>query len=469
MAAPAEEKVNVLMVSMAFQGHLNPMLKLANLLISKDLHVTLATTHTNRSNPISSHNNSQIKIQFFSDGLSPDFDRVNYFDVFFDSLKTNGPKNLSTLISNSSHQFSCLIINPFMPWAINVANELGIPCAILWIQASSVFSIYYRYYKNVNFFPNLEDPNEIVHLPGLPTLEVRDLPTFMLPSNSGSFKNLLQDLFQSLDKVQWVLATSFDDIEEEIVKSMNCLIMIRSIGPLVSPFLLGQKEADDLNVNLWKSEESCIKWLDEKPDCSVIYISFGSIIVLTQKQMDNIAMALRNTKKSFLWVVKPARKDCEEDDSANLLPSEFLEEATTKERGLVVSWCPQEKVLMHRSVGCFMTHCGWNSTVETVVAGVPVIAYPKWSDQPTNAKLCESFFGNGVKVKFEEDANVSAAELERCIRKVMEDPEGEKMKKKALEMKVAARKALEEGGSSHNNVNHFMAELVHANNGQKRG
>ncbi|XP_028760537.1 UDP-glycosyltransferase 84B2-like [Neltuma alba] len=357
---------------MAFQGPMNPMLNLAKLLISRGLRVTIAATemarhHIINSNPIA--HNSQIQIEFFSDGLSLDFDRLKYSDDFFDSLKTNG----------------------------------------------------------------------------------------------SSIKNILQDLFQSLDKAQWVLATSFDEIEEEIVKAMDYLIKNRSIGPLVSPFLVGQKETDDLSINLWNNEDSCMGWLDDKPDCSVIYISFGSVIVFTQKQIDNIVMALRNTEKSFLWVVKPARKHCEEDDSAKL-PNEFLEEMKKKETGLVVTWCPQEKVPMHRSVGCFMTHCGWNSTAETVVAGVPVIAYPKWSDQPTNAKLCGSVFENSVKVNFEEDGNVSAEQLERCIRKVMEDPEGNKMKKKALKLKDAARKVLQEGGSSHNNVNQFIGELVLAKN-----
>ncbi|XP_028795828.1 UDP-glycosyltransferase 84B2-like [Neltuma alba] len=321
---------------MAFQGPMNPMLNLAKLLISRGLRVTIAATemarhHIINSNPIA--HNSQIQIEFFSDGLSLDFDRLKYSDDFFDSLKTNG----------------------------------------------------------------------------------------------SSIKNILQDLFQSLDKAQWVLATSFDEIEEEIVKAMDYLIKNRSIGPLVSPFLVGQKETDDLSINLWNAEDSCMGWLDDKPDCS------------------------------------PARKHCEEDDSAKL-PNEFLEEMKKKETGLVVTWCPQEKVPMHRSVGCFMTHCGWNSTAETVVAGVPVIAYPKWSDQPTNARLCGSVFENSVKVNFEEDGNVSAEQLERCIRKVMEDPEGNKMKKKALKLKDAARKVLQEGGSSHNNVNQFIGELVLAKN-----
>ncbi|KAF7809874.1 UDP-glycosyltransferase 84B2-like [Senna tora] len=463
--AKGEEKSSVLMVSMAFQGHMNPMLRLAKILNSKGVRVTLATTEAVRHrmlkynsnstiNNINSDNNpNQIELAFFSDGLSPDFDRVTYAEEFFLSLEAQGPTNLSSLIGNlSRNDFSCMIINPFMPWAIDVAHKLGIPCAILWIQASAVYSIYYRYYKSINRFPNLEDPNGIVQLPGIPSLEVRELPSFMLPSSPPFIRTMLENIFESIDKVRWVFATSFDDFEEEIVKSMDSLIPIRSIGPLVSPFMLGQKETNDLSVDMWGVDESCMGWLDEKPNSSVIYVSFGSIIVLTQNQMDNIAMALKNSNKAFLWVIQ------ESNPSGGSLSREFLEE--TKGRGMVVNWCPQEKVLMHPSIGCFVTHCGWNSMIEAVVAGLPMVAYPKWSDQAINTKLCISVFENGVRVNCGEDGVARAEEVERCIREVMEGPKGVEMKKKAMKMKEDARKAIEEGGSSNRNINMFISELI---------
>lgn len=479
---PAEQKVNVLMVSMALQGHINPMLKLAKRLISKGVHVTIATTEEGRHRmlkhtTITSNNNndnkktdptnnnntynssSEIKLEFFSDGLSIDFDRSDT-ETLVNTIREKGPKNLSTLITNLTkvQTFSCAIVNPFVPWAIDVVSAHNIPCALLWIQASALYSIYYRYFNDTDPFPNLENPNEKVQLPGLPLLQVRDLPSMILPSSPRHFRELMRSLCQALDKVKWVLSASFYEIEEEIVKSMALLTPIYPVGPLVSPFLLGEKEISDVSVDMWNAEDSCIGWLDKKPPNSVIYVSFGSIIVLSPKQRDNIAMALKNSNKSFLWVVKPHNN---KDGDDELLSYEFLKE--TEGRGLVVKWCPQEKVLMHPAVACFISHCGWNSTLETLVTGVPVIGCPSWTDQPTNAALIANVFRNGVKVSYGEDGIASAEEIERCIRDVMEGPSAEEIKKRAVEIRELARKALREGGSSSNNINQFLSDLVVGN------
>jgi len=370
---------------------------------------------------------------------------------FSDTIQEKGPQNLSKLITNltKNETFLCAIVNPFLPWAIDVISEHEIPCALLWIQASALYSIYYRYFKNTDLFPKLDDPNEKVQLPGLPMLEVKDLPSVLLPSSPLHYKELMACFIKALDKVEWVLGSSFFEIEEEVVKSMDSLTPIYPIGPLVSPFLLGEKETSNVSVDMCNAEDSCIGWLDNKPNSSVVYMSFGSLTVLSKNQMDNIATALKNSNKNFLWVVKPAN---------NELPKEFLKE--TQGRGLVVKWCAQEKVLMHPAVACFLSHCGWNSILETLITGVPVICWPSWIDQPTNAMLIENVFRNGAKVNYGE-------EIERCIREVMEGPNAGEIKKKAMEIKESARKALEQGGSSSNNFNQFISELIVKNNSRE--
>jgi UDP-glucose:(indol-3-yl)acetate beta-D-glucosyltransferase len=119
---------------------------------------------------------------------------------------------------------------------------------------------------------------------------------------------------------------------------------------------------------------------------------------------------------------------------------------------------------MHPAVACFISHCGWNSTLETLVTGVPVIGWPSWTDQPTNAKLIENVFKNGVKVNHGENGVASVEEIERCIRDVMEGSKADEFKKKAMEIKESARKALQEGGSSSKNFNKFISELIVENN-----
>ncbi|KAJ1414502.1 UDP-glycosyltransferase family, conserved site [Sesbania bispinosa] len=461
------EKVKVMIVSVASQGHINPALRFAKHLISKGVHVTLVTTEVVRDRMLKHTTNpqqhSQIQFEFFSDGLSVDFNRDKDHIPYLNSLQTTGSKNLSTLITNLTkiHNYSCMIVSPLLLSAIDIASDHGIPSALLWVQPCALLSISYRYYRNIDSFPNLEDSNENVKLPGLPLLEVRDLPTYMLPSCPVYEKQIITDICQACNKVKWVFANSFYELEEEIVNSMASLIPIYPIGPLVSEFMLGEKE-DNITVstNMWNVEDSCIGWLDNKPPSSVIYISFGSIIVLSQEEVDNIALALKNSNKAFLWVIKPPEKGSEKEVAE--LPSWFLEE--TKGRGLVVTWCQQEKVLMHPAVACFMTHCGWNSMLETVTAGVPVIAYPKRLDQPTIAKLIVNNFQNGVIVNYGGHRVATAEEIERCIKEVMEGPRARETKKRAMEMKDEARKALEEGGSSDKNVNQFVNAMINAGN-----
>ncbi|TXG59362.1 hypothetical protein EZV62_013935 [Acer yangbiense] len=305
----------------------------------------------------------------------------------------------------------------------------------------------------------MENPNDVVSLPAMPVLQVKELPSFILPDDPLIMKKVLSDLFRRLDNIIWVLGNSFDALEIDVVALMASInAPIIPIGPLVSPFMLGKEETVAGNVDIWSVEDYCIEFLDKKPISSVVYISFGSINVLTQDQMDNVATALKNSNRPFLWVIKPPEKIS--GMKSGELPTGFLEE--TKDRGLVVKWCPQERVLMHSSVACFVTHCGWNSTLETVVGGVPVVAFPKWSDQPIDAKLLVDVLKMGVKMRIygDDDGVFSDRVVERCIAEVADiGLKAAEMKKRAVALKEAAKKAVADGGSSDINIDRFISEI----------
>ncbi|QHO49091.1 UDP-glycosyltransferase [Arachis hypogaea] len=165
-------------------------------------------------------------------------------------------------------------------------------------------------------------------------------------------------------------------------------------------------------------------------------------------------MALKNSNMPFLWVLNPFNN---EGDAEEMLP-EFLED--TKERGLVVKWCQQDRVLMHPSIACFVSHCGFNSMIETILAGVPVVGFPFYSDHPTDAMLITNVFGNGVRVKCGEDGVTSAPEFERCIWEVTHGPNAKEIKKRALEVKELAKKAAQEGGSADKYIKQFISEIT---------
>nr|AUR26626.1 UDP-glucosyltransferase 84K1 [Centella asiatica] len=448
MAMDGERKgINVLMVAFAAQGHMNPMLLLGQRLLSKGLNVTFATNEVARDRLINSAAVIGIHLDFYSDGLSLDYDRGSNLNHFMETIGKFGPINLSSLVEryskNVATKFSCIISNPFVPWVADVAAAHGIPCAMLWIQPCTLYAIYYRFYNNLNYFPTTENFDSSVELPGFPLLVTEDLPSFILPSNDiVIFPKLLSQLFQNMKKHKWVLGNTFYELEKNVVDSMENVHPIRPVGPLVPPTLLGENEK-------LLSDDVCIKWLDSQEKSSVIYISFGTIIELSTKEMEIVAKTLKKTQFKFLWVLKKGEE---------MLPLGFLEES--KNQGLIVKWSPQVQVLAHPAVACFLTHCGWNSLNETITAGVPVIAFPQWTDQPTNAKLIDIFADRSAAPAGPRTEDLVVRSWKKCMQEVMEGATAEEYKKNAAELKLAARAAVADGGSSDRNIRWFIDEVM---------
>ncbi|GKU97874.1 hypothetical protein SLEP1_g10952 [Rubroshorea leprosula] len=193
-----------------------------------------------------------------------------------------------------------------------------------------------------------------------------------------------------------------------------------------------------------------MSWLNDKHNGSVVYVSFGSAAKLGVDQMEEVAWALKGSGYHFLWVVRATEQA--------KLPAGFLEE--TSEKGLVVTWCPQLEVLSHKSTGCFVTHCGFNSVLEALSLGVPMVAVPQWTDQPTNAKFVEDVWGIGIRAQREKEGIVKREVLEGCIKEVMVGEKGEGVRKNANKWKKLATEAIDEGGSSDKNIDEFVAKLM---------
>ncbi|KAJ8642569.1 hypothetical protein MRB53_004317 [Persea americana] len=157
---------------------------------------------------------------------------------------------------------------------------------------------------------------------------------------------------------------------------------------------------------------------------------------------------LKGCNYYFLWVVRASEED--------KLPNKFKEE--TQDKGLIVKWCPQLEVLAHHAIGCFVTHCGWNSTLEALSLGVPLVGVPQWTDQPTNAKYVE-VWRVGLRPRVDEKGIVGRIEKEHCIREVMEGERGRDIKRNACKWKELTKEALSPGGSSYNNIEEFVTEI----------
>ncbi|GKU98170.1 hypothetical protein SLEP1_g11204 [Rubroshorea leprosula] len=201
---------------------------------------------------------------------------------------------------------------------------------------------------------------------------------------------------------------------------------------------------------------NCLKWLNEQPSGSVLYVCFGSGGILSQEQLNELAMGLERSGQRFLWVVKsPDDKATNATyfslesikDPFDFLPTGFLER--TKGTGLVVpSWAPQVQVLSHGSTGGFVTHCGWNSTLEGIVHGVPLIAWPLYAEQRMNAVLLADDLKVALRVKVNEHGVVGREDISKYAKALIEGEEGTLLRNRMRKLKDAAKMVLSPDGSS---------------------
>ncbi|KAL9384844.1 hypothetical protein Peur_021854 [Populus x canadensis] len=454
-----------LLVTLPLQGHINPSLQFAKRLTLIGARVTLATALSAQRRMSKTMFPDGLSFVTFSDGyddgLKPEDDRVHYMS----ELKRRGSQTLNELIVDSAKEgkpITCLVYTVLLPWAVEVARAQHLPAAFLWIQPATVFDIYFYYFNGYgDIFSNCKDTSNVIALPGLPQFASCDLPSFLLPSNTSTaalhlFKEQLEQLSQETNPK--VLVNSFDALELGAMNATEKFNLI-GIGPLIpSAFLDGKDPLDkSFGGDLFQGSEDYTEWLNSKPKSSVVYVSFGSILVLSNRQMEEISRGLVQSGLPFLWVVRDEqnKKEKEEDDQLSA-----CREAILEKQGMVVPWCCQVEVLSHPSIGCFVTHCGWNSTLESLVSGVPVVAFPHWTDQGTNAKLIEDVWKTGVRVVANEEGIVEGDEIKRSLDLVMADGKtGEDFRKNAKSWKDLAMDAVKDGGSSDKNLKAFVDEV----------
>ncbi|KAJ0984382.1 hypothetical protein J5N97_002738 [Dioscorea zingiberensis] len=447
---------HVLFASYPGQGHLNPLLRLAKRVAAAGLLVTFSTTSNiglkiqaatsatpGVSTPIGS---GHLRFDFFSDGtelLDPKV--ITDVSVQIHQLRTVGFSSFSDLLRRQAAEgrpVSYIVNNPFIPWVVEVAAELHIPCAVVWVQSCAVFSTYYHYQHSLSEFPSVNNPNVTVTLPGLPPLAADEIPTELLPDHPyPSVPDNILEQIKNIAKASCVLVNTFEELEHDAIQAISKLLPVIPIGPLIETE--DDESQSQVRGDIFKVAD-CMEWLDAQEPRSVVYVSMGSIVVLSSEEMTALAQGLRDTGLGFLWVVR--------EETESLLPEGFVEE--TKGKGMVVRWSPQDKVLVHSAVACFMTHCGWNSTLEALTSGVPVVAFPQWGDQMTNAKFLVEVYGVGVRLR-----KATREEVARRVEEVVSGKDAAEIRRKAAEWSTAAKVAVRPAGSSYNNIKRFVDSI----------
>ncbi|KAF8014055.1 hypothetical protein BT93_H0021 [Corymbia citriodora subsp. variegata] len=456
--------IHVLVLAHPSQGHVNPMLQFSKRLASNGLKVTfLIPISTKKS--LNLVNSCSIHVEYISDGYDHvEADKLNLVESL-EHFGVSVSQSLSDFIQK--HQ-SCqknpakvLIYDAFDRWALDVALEHGMHGAAFFTQSCVVSWIYHLAHKGTLKFPVevadeqgrvLSDP------PVMSVLGMNDFPSFLVEVDHypGALK-LILELFSNLPKAKWLLFNTFTELEEELVNWMGNEWSMMTVGPTIPSVYMDKRLEDDTDygLSLFKPEaEACLRWLDSKPPGSTVYISFGSVASLGEDQMEELVSGLRSMKSHFLWVVR-------ESEEKNL-PRNFIQELGSDDdsKGLVVRWCNQLQVLSHGSVGCFMTHCGWNSTLEGLSLGVPMVAMPQWTDQPTNATFIAEVWKVGLRIRANEQGLVTGEEIESCVNEIMEGGRGKEIRENSLRWKEMAKLAVDEGGSSDKMIREFISSVV---------
>ncbi|RVW13982.1 UDP-glycosyltransferase 74E1 [Vitis vinifera] len=297
---------------------------------------------------------------------------------------------------------------------VDVADRMGLDAAPFFTQSCAVSAI--SYHENHGTF-KLPLEGSMISIPSLPPLDTdHDLPSLVKDMDSyPAIMKINLNQFSAFHKVKCVFFNTYHKLEHE-----NHL---HPLGPTLPSVYLDDRLDQDkgYGLSIFKStNNTCNTWLDTEGISSVVYVSFGGWASLEQEQMEELALGLKRSNTNFLW-------------------------------------CPQLEVLSHKAVGCFMTHCGWNSTLEALSLGVPMIAIPHFSDQPTNAKFVQDVWGVGIRAKGDDKGIVNREEIEACIREAMEGEKGNEMKRNALRWKELAKEAVNEGGTSDKNIEEFVA------------
>lgn len=480
MGSTPTTKPHAVLVPYPAQGHVNPMMKLAKLLHTKGFHITFVNTEFNHKRLIKSKGPDSVKglpdfqFQTIPDGMPPS-DQDATQDVPMLCYMTRKtclvPFKELVLKLNSSRDVppvSCIISDGVMSFGVQAGKDLGIPEVQFWTASACSFMGYLHYrefirrgivpFKDESYLTDgtLEKPIEWIS--GMSNIRYKDVPSFIRTTDPDDIMfDFLGEEAQNCLNAPAIIFNTFDAFEHEVLQAIVSKFNYHNtytIGPLpllVDKYVPEKSPVKSLNSSLWKPDSKCFEWLDQREPESVIYVNYGSVTTMTDQHLKEFAWGLANSKHPFLWIVRP---DIIMGDSTTLLEG-FWEE--TKDRGLIVSWCAQDQVLAHPSVGAFLTHCGWNSTVETVSEGVPTIGWPFFADQQTNNRYLCTEWGMGMEI----NQDVKREEVEELVKEILVGEKGKEKRRKAKEWKSKAKEATDIGGSSYANFDRFIKEALH--------
>jgi len=472
------------MIPYPAQGHVTPMLELAKLLHARGFHVTFANNEFNHrrllrsQGPDKIHGVPAFRFATFADGLPPSNpDATQDIPALCYAIMNTCQPRFMELLAKLNEEaeasdgalppVTCVVADSLMTFALRGARQLGLRCATLWTGSACGFMTYHHYkdLRDRGIFP-LKDEAQLSNgylddtiidwLPAMPKdLRLRDIPTFVRTTDPDDVMfNFFVHETAAMTEASGVVINTFDELDATLLDAMSKILPpIYTAGPLHQTARNNVPEkspAAALGSSLWKEQDAPLRWLDGRAPRSVVYVNFGSITVMSNEQLLEFAWGLANSGYAFLWNVRP---DLVKGDEA-AIPPEFSVE--TEGRSMLSTWCPQAKVLEHEAVGVFLTHSGWNSSLESISSGVPMVCWPFFADQQTNCRYKCTEWGVGMEIA--DDAR--RAEVEAMIREVMDGEKGREMRRRVTELRDSAVASARRDGRSMRNVDKLINEVL---------
>ncbi|CAO2830255.1 unnamed protein product [Amaranthus hypochondriacus] len=470
-----QTKPHVALLASPGLGHLIPILELAKCLATKHGLIVTIIAVTNETH--------QIEDELLHSVSSSCPDQIHTIILPIDKLIFSGNETILTrlsimmrtalpslhsLIHNMKHKPIALIVDQFGVVAFEkIAQDFNM-FKYVFIASNARYLSYALYFPYVDY----NDRGDYFRIPGCEPIPWEELNNLSSSPDVQDYREFVR-IVHLIESVDGILVNTWEDIEAKTLlafrdeKALKSVVKapVYAIGPVIRRPCNNLMETEGVKSKL-------IKWLDDQPNESVVYVSFGSGGTLTTQQTIELALGLELSKQRFIWVVRPP---IDNNNAAclfesvgssgthelnNYLPDGFLDR--TRDLGFIVPmWAPQSEILSHASIGVFVSHCGWNSSLESITNGVPIIAWPLYAEQDMNATMLVKNLGIAVRWDVNPQKElVKRDEIANMVRRVMVDKEGIGIKTRVSGLKASANIALREGGSSYNALSQVVKKIV---------
>ncbi|KAK4481092.1 hypothetical protein RD792_011963 [Penstemon davidsonii] len=463
-----QKNPHAIMIALPYQGHITPFINLSIKLASKNFSITFV--HLEFIHHKLSQNNTKTKDDLFSearesgldiryttisDGFPLEFDRDLHLDEYWDAMLRDFPARVDEfvgeVIKSDPNSVHFLVTDTLFTWPATIAKKYDLINVSFWTEPALVFSLSYHihFLKENGHFPCKDNIEEVInYLPGVESLSTMDLMPYLKESGLSTIVHkIVLKAFDEVKKSDFILHNTLYEFESKTLSALTKIQPNYAIGPINF-----SRHITNTVTKSLRSESDCTNWLNSKSPGSVLYISFGSFIQTSKHVIEEIAYGLLLSDVNFIWIV---REDSVNSDDSDVFPDGFRDEIN--EKGLVITWCDQIKILSSPAIGGFLTHCGWNSVLESMWCGVPMICYPLKYDQPVNRKLVVDDWKIGVNLC--DGKLIDRKEVAEKIGSLMSGVNSEGLRKESKKVQGILQNAMEVGGSFEKNFNQFVEDL----------